>query len=187
MLSAALVLSLAPSPTPRSPPTDYDRAHQRTQVTGMAVLTGWAVSNISTGIAGALLDPTDRRMIHEMNAIWNGVNLALGVAGLWTNTRPHHRGNYAKTRRTYAINNALDVLYIGAGILTAELGRQHGRPRVAGYGKAVVFQGAFLFAFDLAMLLAHERVFVRRTPGALTLRRPRASWGAWGPSAGRRP
>jgi MFS family permease len=144
----------------------FRKAHRRTQLAGMGVLTGWAVANIAGGIAGAVLVEGDGRFVHQANAAWNTVNLALGIAGLVSNGRRLPKVRSAadarrlsrRTIRTYAINAVLDVVYIAAGTLMAELGRQHGQERVQGYGSAVVLQGAWLFAFDVGMMIAHGRV-----------------------------
>lgn len=143
----------------------YPARARQTQLAGMGVLTGWAVTNIGTGVAGALTAEGVTAHVHEMNAMWNSVNLTLGIVGLVTSHRPAKPvknraeawARYRKTRTTYAINNALDVVYIAGGVVLAELGRQRGVPRVQGYGQSIALQGAFLFAFDLTMLLAHER------------------------------
>lgn len=178
----ALVAALAPAPSPKIVATDasedaaavnrFRRAHRRTQLVGMGVLTGWAVANIATGIAGAVVVESDWRYVHEMNALWNSVNLTLGIIGLVNNGRREPKADTIaearrvnrKTRRTYAINGGLDVLYIGGGALAAWLGERYGQKRVEGWGKSIVFQGAWLFAFDLAMVLAHERIEARTLP-----------------------
>jgi hypothetical protein len=178
----ALVAALAPAPSPQIAAADasddaaavnrFRRAHRRTQLVGMGVLTGWAVANIASGIAGAVLVENDTRYVHEMNALWNSVNLTLGIVGLVNNGRRGPKADSIaearrvnrKTRRTYVINGGLDVLYIGAGALAAGLGGHYGQKRIEGWGKSIVFQGAWLFAFDLAMVLAHERVAARTLP-----------------------
>ncbi len=155
-----------------APVERFTRAHRRTQLVGMGVLTGWAVANIAGGITGALIVDGDARYIHEMNALWNSVNLTLGIVGLVGSARRppevksilEARRVNRRTRRVFAINGALDIAYIGAGALTAGLGRRYAQRRVEGYGTAVVIQGAWLFAFDLAMVLAHERVAMRTLP-----------------------
>lgn len=147
----------------------FRQSHRRTQLVGMGVLTGWAVANIGVGIGGAVLIDDDRRFVHEMNAMWNTVNLTLGIIGLVSNgrrapgvtTQAEARRVHRRARITYAVNGALDLVYISGGVLAAELGRQHDQGRVRGYGKSVVLQGAFLFVFDLGMLIAHERVAAR--------------------------
>ena len=103
-----------------------------------------------------------------MNAMWNTVNLTLGIVGFVSNRKPPVFADageawdaYRKVRTVYLVNNLLDVLYISGGIGVQELGRQRGWDRVRGYGTSVILQGAFLFAFDLSMLIAHERVAAR--------------------------
>jgi hypothetical protein len=134
----------------------------------MGVLTGWAVANIGGGVAGALLVPGDGRYFHQMSAMWNTVNLTLGVVGLATGARRRGPSDqdaaqkiHRRTQRTFFVNGILDVVYVAGGVATAELGRQHGSARALGYGRAIVVQGAFLLLFDLGMLLAHERVAAR--------------------------
>ncbi len=171
----ALVAVLAPAPSPEIVATDasedaaavnrFRRAHRRTQLVGMGVLTGWAVANIASGVAGAVLVENDTRYIHEMNALWNSVNLTLGIIGLVSNGRRGPKADTIaearrvnrKTRRTYAINGGVDVL-------TWWLSDRYEQRRFEGWGKSVVIQGAWLFAFDLAMVLAHERVQARTLP-----------------------
>jgi MFS family permease len=168
MIAAGTVLLaiMVAAPLPDARELDgFRRAHRRTQLVGMGVLTGWAVANIAGGIAGAVLVDGDARFVHEANAAWNTVNLALGIAGLVSNGRrlpkaktiAEARKLSRRTMRTYAVNAVLDVVYIAAGTLMAELGRQYGQARVQGYGSAVILQGAWLFAFDVGMMIAHGR------------------------------
>lgn len=165
MLLLTFALALAPSPSQDALP----RRHQRTQLAGMGVLSGYAVANIGWGVASRLRTDGVTRYVHEMNAAWNGINLTLGVVGLVRNRRPpaaeealrvHHR-----TRTVFAINAGLDVLYIAAGSAMWSSAQTAGaqRDRVEGYGRSIVLQGAFLFAFDLAMLLAHDRALEGRS------------------------
>jgi hypothetical protein len=145
----------------------FRQAHRRTQLAGMGVLTGWAVVNIGGGVGASYFD-RDRRYFHEGNAIWNSVNLVIGIVGLATNARGKSRGRdlpavqHRKTMRTYLVNGVLDVVYVAAGAATIAIGQHRGSDRVRGYGQAIAFQGAFLFAFDTAMLIAHQRLAARR-------------------------
>lgn len=168
---ALLAILLAPPvPAPAEREADvagFRQAHRRTQLTGMGVLTGWAALNIGGGVAASFLDP-DRRYFHQGNAIWNSVNLVIGIVGLATNASGKSRGRdrpavqHRKTMRTYLVNGVVDVVYIAAGAATVAIGQHRGSDRVPGYGQAIAFQGAFLFAFDTAMLIAHQRVAARR-------------------------
>ncbi|MEZ4384080.1 MAG: hypothetical protein R3A79_22295 [Nannocystaceae bacterium] len=152
-----------------------DRSQRRIQTFGMATLTAWSIANIVGGVAGNLATPRGDplRYAHQMNAMWNTVNLTLGAIGL-ANAR-RERGvigrrlgvaaEVAKTQRVFAVNALLDVLYILGGYATWEVGRARESPRLVGYGGAVILQGAFLMAFDLGMIAAHERNLRRRLPG----------------------
>ncbi len=159
MLVLALALALAPPP----PPDALARRHQRTQLVGMGVLSGYAVANIGWGVSSALRTDGVTQHVHEMNAAWNGVNLTVGVIGLVRNRRPpptaHALYEHRRTQAIFAVNAGLDVLYIAAGsamwCAAESAGSQ--QSRVEGYGRSIVLQGAFLFAFDLSMLLAHAR------------------------------
>lgn len=175
LLAGVLAHSGDASAAPAGDEAAFRQAHRRTQLAGMGVLTGWAVVNIGGGVGASLLD-RDRRYFHEGNAIWNSVNLVIGIVGLATNARrtPRSRerpaAQHRKTTRTYLVNGVLDVVYIAAGAATVAIGQHHGSRRVQGYGQAIAFQGAFLFAFDTAMLIAHQRVAARRlraTPARL--------------------
>lgn len=166
-------LEPAPEPVPATDEgeriAEFTRARRRVQLGGMGVLTGWAVINIGAGVGASFLD-RERRFFHEGNAIWNSVNLAIGIAGLAGNARRKRAPAgldaaerlHRKTMRTYLINGALDVVYIAAGAATIAIGQHYEQRRVQGYGQAIAFQGAFLFAFDTAMMLAHARMRVQR-------------------------
>ncbi len=149
-------------------------AHHRRRTTlgiaGMSVLTTWSVANIAGGTIGNFATTGRARFFHQGNALWNTVNLVIGVIGLVGQSRERKRPVDLATSRTrsekaqlaFAINAGLDVLYIGAGGAMWQLGQDTlegpTQARVVGYGQALVLQGAFLFAFDVAMLAAHEHL-----------------------------
>lgn len=146
----------------------YQRAHKRTQLAGMGVLGGWALVNIAGGVALSFTD-RERRFFHQGNAIWNSVNLAIAIAGVAGNARKKPpletwqaaQRLWRRTQRTYLVNALVDLVYIAAGSATMAIGQHYGQRRVRGYGTAVAFQGAFLFAFDVGMALAHDRLRLR--------------------------
>jgi hypothetical protein len=182
-LSASLhtvLFALAVAPTAELPQRleEFQREHRRVQLGGMGALTGWALVNIGGGLAGSFVDH-QRRFFHQGNAIWNSVNLAIGIAGLVGNGRrkraPEQLARawriHRKTMRTYLVNGVLDVVYVAAGAATIAIGQHYHQRRVQGYGQAIAFQGAFLFAFDTAMMLAHDRVRARSLRVSPTLAR----------------
>lgn len=124
---------------------------------GMFVLGSWAIANIATGIAGHFLASGTRRAFHQMNAMWNTVNLAIAVAGyIGATGEPTRQGLAAyeqllSAETIYLLNAGLDLGYMGAGAWMWERGLRVSSPTWRGFGQSVMLQGAFLLAFDLAM------------------------------------
>lgn len=138
-----------------------------TNMTGMSILGGWGLLNMSAGIAGAVTArPGELKHFHQMNAIWGAVNL--GIAGLGflgarrELTAPHDPARsvqrYAANKKLYLINASLDAAYIAAGAyLVNRASRSDGNADLyRGFGKSLILQGAALLAFDAAMYSAHR-------------------------------
>ena len=148
---------------------DYHRRRTTLGLAGMGTLTGWAVANLGGGIYGWLTTRGPTRFFHEGNAAWNTVNLALGITGLVSERRDRRapvdlatgRARARDDQKVFGINAGLDVVYLSAGAILWSLGRDFGPDRVLGYGRALILQGAFLFVFDVGMMLAHERQLSR--------------------------
>lgn len=186
-LAALLFASLEPehAPSPRSEPESesepaqldeqalsYHRARTRLSFASGGILTGWGLANIGVGIAGNLSSEGRLRYFHQGNWAWNTVNVALGVAGLAGAARARKQpvalsAGYQAARKAqlaFAINAALDVVYVSSGAVMwhLTLGQDTAAAqRIGGYGEALVLQGSFLFAFDVAMLWAHEILLER--------------------------
>ena len=104
-----------------------------------------------------------------MNALWNSVNLALAGGALIARERPadptgtvavelpEYRRRAHRFEKTLLFNAGLDVGYMTVGAWLWERGsRGYGSAavsadRLQGWGRSLVLQGAFLFAFDLVM------------------------------------
>ena len=145
----------------------FDQARLSHQKKAMLVLGGWAAGNVGAGLILRSRRSGEDRYFHEMNALWNGVNLGIAAAGYWSAT---HAGAspdvYSALREHYSfekillLNAGLDVGYMAGGFYLMERAKNTGkRPeRLRGYGKSIVVQGAFLFAFDLAnYFISHSR------------------------------
>ncbi len=130
------------------------------QKKAMLVLGGWAVGNIGAGLALRSNTTGETRRFHEMNAIWNGVNLAIAGIGYWSAIREDPTALDAwgslqadvKFQKILLFNAGLDVGYMLGGLYLTERGKRAGadRDQLTGYGKSVLLQGGFLFLFDLA-------------------------------------
>lgn len=141
---------------------DFHRKSVRTNQTAMWILGSWAAGNMITG--GISMGKTEGsvRHFHEMNLMWNTVNLGIATFGLLTSASETgismdqaikvHR----KMEKILLINSGLDLAYIAAGGYMIHRSRTDTRhsDMLSGYGKSVMLQGGFLLAFDTAFWLA---------------------------------
>ena len=155
----------APTETKVEPPAlTYHRHRTLLGMAGMGALTGWAVGNIATGIAGTFSSSGPARYFHQSNAAWNTVNLALGIWGMVGQHRESRsavdlttgRARARRAQQVFGINAGLDVLYVGTGAVMWSVAQGRAHDRLQGYGQSLVLQGSFLFAFDVGMMLGHE-------------------------------
>ena len=165
---------LPPPPLPALPDQELQRLAEsrwQTERTGMKVLLGWSVANLAAGTTGALTlqDPRQRAFMGG-NAAWNVVNLGLAGASLIGGRHPGRFEHPEVLRQAYQLertllfNTGLDVAYMVAGWALIERGLRRDQPMLQGFGDALLVQGGFLFGFDLALLLVHNR-WTRRLKG----------------------
>jgi hypothetical protein len=150
--------------------TDSYEAEQDFRKHGMMVLGSWATLNIAGGLIGRANTTGSDKYFYEMNAIWNGVNLgiaALGYYGAVNLAQPETALDLYKSQmkmdKTLLFNAGLDLAYMAGGFYLMERSRRSSsnKPeRLKGYGQSVILQGAFLLAFDLAMVLVHRTYIV---------------------------
>lgn len=148
---------------------DSWEAERHYRQTGMMVLGGWAVANIASGLVMRSNTTGVDSRFWEMNAIWNGVNLAIAGFGYFTAAKLGTDGSafelYQEQMgmdKMLLFNAGLDLGYIAAGAWMMERSKNVSKdPDLwKGYGKSIMLQGAFLFAFDVAMVLIHKKVIV---------------------------
>ena len=141
----------------------------------MTVLGTWAVGNIALGSILSAQREGEDKYFHQMNALWNGVNLTLAGVSFYTLSKqdPASFGLYEsmqesrKLQNILLFNTGLDVGYVAGGLYLRERGKTETDPvkaaRYRGWGKSIVLQGAFLFAFDLTayFILKSDNEFFR--------------------------
>jgi hypothetical protein len=134
--------------------------------TGMAILGTWAVGNMITGAIGRSQTTGQNAYFHEMNLIWNVVNLGIAGAGYYftaTGDTPESASvllnNQVSFQKTLLFNAGLDLAYIAGGFYLMERAKNTTiRPeRLRGYGKSVILQGSFLFVFDIILHTIHSK------------------------------
>lgn len=134
--------------------------------TGMAILGTWAVGNMITGAIGRNQVTGQNAYFHEMNLIWNVVNLGIAGAGYYftaTGEMPESAtellNDQVSFQKTLLFNAGLDLAYIAGGFYLLERAKNTtNKPeRLKGYGKSVILQGSFLFVFDIILHTIHTK------------------------------
>lgn len=146
---------------------DFNQQRLNRQQTGMLVLGGWAVVNIAGGLALSQKAEGADKYFHLMNAGWNGVNLAIAGLGYYSamQTDPGNFDLYQtineqhKFQKILLFNAGLDIGYMAGGLYLIERSKHSGKnpEQLKGFGRSIILQGAFLFAFDLANHIIHSQ------------------------------
>lgn len=133
--------------------------YQKTVKSGMYTLLGWSVLNLGVGTYGNLSFDGRKKYFYQMNAGWNVVNLGLAASSFYSMSKigfadlSNHdlmlESN--KMGKIFLFNGGIDVGYMAFGAYLIERGKRLSNDRLFGYGQSLILQGAFLFAFDLAM------------------------------------
>ena len=147
--------------------TSFNQARLKKDQHLMLSLGTWAGANITAGTIGwATAQQPELKAFHQMNVMWNAVNLGLAVPGYLRarNTKAvlslsQTLSEQQKTERIFLLNTGLDVAYITAGFLlrSMALNQQAKADQLNGFGKGLILQGSFLFAFDLTAFAIHHR------------------------------
>ena len=163
LLALAFTCFLALAYTQAQGLTDINRQRLEKQRISMLILGGWAVGNIALGATLATQREGEGQYFHAMNAGWNLVNLGLAAAGYLSAVKadPAAFGLYAtiseqhKLQKIFLFNAGLDVGYMMGGLYLMERSKNTANKpeRLKGFGKSILLQGAFLFAFDLGAFL----------------------------------
>jgi hypothetical protein len=134
---------------------------QQTNKTGMYVLGTWALTNIAAGAYGWNRYDGSQMYFHQMNLMWNTVNLGIAAYAMYSFSKADPLGmtaaemlrDHLRKENLFLINAGLDVLYMGGGLYMRHLAnRGHQRAgMLKGFGNSVILQGGFLMAFDLVM------------------------------------
>ena len=143
----------------------FNQQQQKTDRTAFTVLGSWAIGNIAYGSIAAGNTSGSNKYFHQMNAIWNTVNLGLAVMG-YVGTKKEITGGYAgtlknqvKLEKTFLFNAGLDLVYITGGFYLRERSKNvvKDSDKFKGYGESILLQGGSLLLFDAIMYLTHNK------------------------------
>ena len=132
----------------------------------MISLSSWAIANIGYGSIATFHSNGEAKYFHQMNAIWNVVNLGIGIPGIigaYKKQQPKsllELNEYQhKLEKVYFINAGLDVAYIATGGILRLAGSNKSldiKNRLKGYGNSLLMQGGYLLFHDIAMILLYK-------------------------------
>jgi hypothetical protein len=142
---------------------DFNQTRLDYNKQGMLILGSWAVGNMIWGGIGASQTTGETKAFHQMNLYWNSVNLVIAGFGYWQATKETPGTDFWATieaqhgiEKVLLLNGALDLAYMAGGLYMKERGLRKDNPRLIGFGKSVILQGAFLLAFDGVMYGFHN-------------------------------
>jgi hypothetical protein len=133
----------------------------------MLVLGGWSAANMIGSAFATKTSNQEMRYFHQMNVQWNGINLLIASLGYWGASKKN-TGNATTlasvlqhqngVEKTYLINLGLDVAYVTGGLYLTEKSKSNSnRPRLKGYGNAIMVQGGFLLLYDIVNYAIHRK------------------------------
>ncbi len=133
----------------------------------MLGLGSWASLNlVGSGIGWAVSTNESTKYFHQMNVMWNVVNLGLSIPGYIKAHRGNNRLSFfetmndqRKTETVFLINAGLDLAYISSGLLLKNKPNQDPteRDKSIGFGNSIILQGGFLLFFDWIAFSLHRR------------------------------
>ena len=133
----------------------------------MLGLGSWASLNIvGSGIGWAVSTNESTKCFHQMNVMWNAVNLGLSIPGYIKARHGNNKLSFfetlneqRKTETVFLINAGLDIAYISSGLLLKNRPTQNPTEQAKnnGFGNSIILQGSFLLFFDWIAFSLHRR------------------------------
>jgi hypothetical protein len=149
------------------PMMNFNKERQHIDQQLIIGLGTWAVSNFTlSGYGWATAATSQEKYFHQMNVMWNTVNLALAVPGYIRSKNANLGLNEVqtlaeqrKTQKIFLVNSALDLGYMASGFVLKKQNSTDAskQAQFEGYGKSLLLQGGFLLFFDLGAYFIHQK------------------------------
>lgn len=145
---------------------DFNTQRYKTDQRLMLSLGSWASVNIvGSGIGWARSNNEENKYFHQMNVMWNLVNLGLAIPGYIKAKKDNSvTGVYQileaqrKTETVFLVNAGIDLAYIGSGLLLrSRAPNVEKSSQFMGYGNSMILQGGFLLLFDWIAYSIHRK------------------------------
>lgn len=145
-----------------------DKQRIQNQQSGMLVLGSWSLINIATGVILKPQSQGSESYFHQMNALWNSVNLGIAAIGFMNSRKEIGVSDpmtamekQIKLEKSLLFNTGLDIAYITAGAWMLERAKTQSNPnqqdQLKGFGKSIIVQGSFLLLFDACFYAISSR------------------------------
>jgi len=167
MKAIVILLALFPFISLAQPLKQFNEERLQTDQRLMLGLGTWATSNfIASGIGWATVPSGEAHYFHQLNVLWNTVNIGLAIPGYLKVKKANSTLTFSETIRTqhqtekiFLINTGLDVGYMAGGLLLRSSAKTNmsKQDQFNGYGNSLLMQGGFLFIFDLTAYMIHNR------------------------------
>jgi len=143
---------------------EINASQLKDQKIGMIVLGSWAVANLAVSPFLYSNSEGSTKYFHQMNGMWNVVNLGLAGVSLLTlgnaeiNSYNDLLDQQLSLERLLLFNAGLDVGYIMTGFFLRERAKnsEKNQNRLLGYGNSLLLQGGFLLLFDIGFYLFYH-------------------------------
>ena len=147
--------------------TDFNAQRYKIDQDLMLTLGSWATVNIVGGGVGWATAPNDEmKYFHQMNTLWNTINLGLAIPGYLKAKRKRTDLDFytttdeqRKTETVFLVNAGLDIGYVSAGLLLRQMATSNPteKDQFTGYGNSLLIQGGFLLLFDWIAYGVHRK------------------------------
>lgn len=149
--------------TTTTPLFDFNKSRNKRTAMGVKVLGVWSLANVGISSYGYYNSRGSDEYFHNMNFMWNSVNIAIAAASLL----PRQKNDLdlmgsLKAQNTveniYISNAVLDLLYSSIGLYLTEKAKNDlpNSDKWNGWGNALIMQGGFLFLLDTSMFAIHK-------------------------------
>ncbi len=145
---------------------NYNEERQQIDQQLMIGLGTWAASNFAlSGYGLAKAANAQERYFHQMNVMWNTVNIGLAVPGYFRAknakldlSKKQTFAAQKKTQHIFLINSGLDLAYLASGFVLRQQNSMDAskQAQFKGYGNSLLLQGGFLLLFDLSAYWIHQ-------------------------------
>jgi hypothetical protein len=144
----------------------FNKERQQIDQQLMIGLGTWAVGNFAlSGYGWATAANAQDKYFHQMNVMWNTVNIGLAVPGYIRAKNANLGLNEAqtweaqqKTQKIFLVNSAMDLGYLASGLVLKQQNSTDAskQAQFEGYGNSLLLQGGFLLLFDLSAYWIHQ-------------------------------